>query len=349
MQLLRDPAFLAVLLLVTGVNATPTRTPSPASVPLPEQPGRGSPPPLGSKGVITDDVGDTHAFYGSNKQSGIPHHAAHVASNQAQFPENKGLFPVNNDSPAAKKKLREDIIGNKPSEPGSSRDHKPPNVQKLPGTTQERKDRSTTKNLPTSESDKEFRLLGTANSKANARGSTGNIAIHPHIDPNDSRPSTRNSLNSLPPDQRPSKIPQPKKNTGPAPNPSPRRTRSHGPPTQPGPSTGGQNRPSTPPAGGQQIQAPGFASGTPQRHFTQQPPAAPRPQGGAAPGTPNTPTPAPRNQGSTSTPSKLPILGGKKKPGKRDLDDVIFEILARRELIRRSWDLDYEFEDPYLW
>ena len=189
----------------------------------------------------------------------------------------------------------------------------------MPGlTTAQRKGVSSTKNFPTGESNVEWKLLGNVNTNAQRPGATGQIQLHPNIDPGTSRASSRKSLQSLPPDQRPSRIPVPKANTVPA-STSPRKLRSGGPvtaPGAPGPST--PQAPSTPP--NRQIPKPGFLTGRPSTRPIAPPP---RPQG-PAPGTTGTPTPGPRKQ------SFLPI---RKKPGtKRALDAILREVLRRRAL-----------------
>ncbi|MCJ1435953.1 Glutamine-rich protein 2 [Xylographa pallens] len=322
MQLSVQLLLLSFVLSAPVIIAAPPSNP-PSRSPSPDH-SHGTQPPPGEAGSWNDHAGNTHAAYGNHPlgqgdSGGIPYHAGHVETNQAQHPGNAGLFPVNNDNAATKKKLREDIIGNKPTEPGMSRDHKPPNIQKMPGlTTAQRKGVSSTKNLPTGESNAEWKLLGQANTNAHRPGATGQLQLHPNIDSDTSRASSRQSLQSLPPGQRPSRIPGPKSNTVPA-STSPRKLRSGGPVTAPGaagPST--PHAPSTPP--NRQIPQPGFLTGRPS---TRPIAPAPRPQG-PAPGSPGTPTPAPRRQ------SMLPI---RKKPGtKRALDALLREVLRRRAL-----------------
>lgn len=151
MRYLVDTFLLGSLLFATGIVAAP---PSPPNVPLPPENSHRDTQPKGQKGVFNDAIGDTHARYGNKPKTGggIPYHADHVETNLKQHSENT-VLPVNNLAKGASDKLRDQMIGNKPSEPRMSRDYKPPNVQDMPGaSTAERKDRTTTKNLPNSES-----------------------------------------------------------------------------------------------------------------------------------------------------------------------------------------------------
>ncbi|MCJ1250521.1 hypothetical protein MMC30_007749 [Trapelia coarctata] len=373
MRSLTSALLLFCLLFIRGIVAPPppstpppSRPLSPQNVPLPPENSHGNPPAPGKKGVWNDAIGDTHAAYGNAplNQGGIPYHAEHVKSNQEKFPGNRKPFPVNNDNQATKQRLRDDIIGNKPSVPGMSRDHKPPNVQKMPGlSTAERKALSTTKNLPTTESNAEMRLLGQAHQYANRKDANGMVQLHPNIDENQSRASSRASLISVPADKRPSKIPRPKTNPQQPPSTSPRRLRSGGPPSQPGPSQPQQQqqqqqqqRPATPgpsqPKQQQQQQRPA-TPGPLQPKQQQQPhtpanqPATPAPQtpsrlpqpgflSGRPLGAPRKENKPPAPQTPSPKPADTPSNRGK-KPGKRDLDVLMARILRRRALLRAEF------------
>lgn len=206
---------------------TPPQT-HPANIPLPPQRGNPNPPPARQEGVWTTDDGVTHTQYGDNPTHGIPLHAQHIEHNYRKHPENNQPFPVNLDGKATKKKLRDSLINNKPEKPGHSRDHKPPNVQVVGGP--DRKARTTVQNLPTKESDKEWRLLGKTYAeaiKSNRKPEDG--VIHIHAGTGRSRPpsdgSLGGSLHSDDTDSKPQKKPPgPRKPTPPP--PSPRKTRS---------------------------------------------------------------------------------------------------------------------------
>ncbi|MCJ1243594.1 hypothetical protein MMC30_000791 [Trapelia coarctata] len=200
---------------------------SPANVPLPVQPGNPNPPPDRHEGVWTTDDGVTHGQYDDNPVRGVGLHAQHLEYNYRKHPENNQPFLVNLDDKATKKKLRDSLIGNKPERPGYSRDHKPPNVQVV---GPDRKSRTTVQNLPKSESDREWRLLGKVYAeaiKANRRKEDGVIHLHPGT--GRSRPpsdgSLGGSLSSVDSNSKPQKKPPgPRKPTPPP--PSPRETRS---------------------------------------------------------------------------------------------------------------------------
>ena len=131
MQLSVQLLLLSFVLSAPVIIAAPPANP-PSRSPSPDR-SHGTQPPPGKAGSWNDHAGNTYAAYGNHPlgqggSGGILYHAGHVETNQAQHPGNAGFLPVNKDSKAAKKKLREDIIGNKPIEPGMSRDYKPPNV-----------------------------------------------------------------------------------------------------------------------------------------------------------------------------------------------------------------------------
>ena len=171
------------------------------SIELPRSPRRGSSPPLGQKGVWNDDLGDTNVAYGNKPvgpSGGIPYHAAHVASNQRKFPENAGYLPVNKESWKIKKRLREFLIGRKPAKQDCIKDHKPPNVQSMPGSSdQERKSRTTVKLLPDEEGEEEQNLLRKASQMATMPDATGLIKIYANMDPSESPTSSRETLQSI--------------------------------------------------------------------------------------------------------------------------------------------------------
>ena len=319
----------------------------PANVPLPPTNEYGTPPPSGRAGSYNDAIGDTHAAYGNHPVSanplaagglglgGLPKHASHLEYNYNKHPMNNDFFPVNNAGGPANQRLRDNLIANKPKEDGMSRDHKPPNVQNIPGTAQQRHDRTTVQNLPSHESKGEMRLLGMAKSNANRQGASGMIHLSPNIDESRSRASSQASIHSLPPDQRQSRLPQPKSHLPqiPAALGSPRRLRS-------GATVGGgAPQPQTPARGTSGLRQPGFSGARPASSFN-----APRPS------TPGPPTPAPRQgsrppprggagwasgagrSGGLSSAMGQLSLGGKKKGGKRDLGALIHEVLKRRAM-----------------
>ena len=185
--------------------------PNPANVPLPPAHEQGYQPASGYSGLHRDSVGDTNVYYGSKpvEQGGIPKHAAHVEYNYNKHPSNNQPLPVNEDTRKDKDKLRSDMISKKPPKTGKHRDHKPANVQKLPGSNEDRKAVNTVQHLPPKESHKEAVLLGKAKGYANHPDASGQIKVNPNRASSDSDPSTEESVHSRGKDGRPSTGPRP--------------------------------------------------------------------------------------------------------------------------------------------
>ena len=297
-------------------------------------------PPLGHSGVHVDDNKDVVMSYGNHPDRGIPQHAYHVESNFAKHPGNADAFPVNRAGQQAKKELRGLMIDRKQGIPGHSKDHKPPNVQDMPGLTpQQRKDRTTVKNLPTSESNKEWDLAGKGWAAAMKPGTSGKIRLNPHIDPNIPRPASEAStLNSVPGGA--SRLPRPVKSTSNVPAGTPHITRA-------GTQFAGARPaafPVTPAGRIQPIVRPADSPGTPASRI---PRPIPRPAGGLTLpfrlASPQTPTPAPRDRpsgsgsgsGTTGPPGR--IL--RKRSSEALVLDKLINVLQRRYLASLDADL----------
>ena len=282
--------FRVSLILAQVVWSEPASS-NPAKLPLPPQKGSSNPPPPGHKGVWVDDIGDTHAAYGDDRKHGIPKHAAHVDRNYNKHPTNDQPFPVNPESQEDKDMMRKFLIANKPTEEGKARDHKPPNVQALPGSWEDRKRLTTVHNLPGTESAKEGGLLGGAYRAAKGPGASGMIQVDSNKGkgPNSPTSSLGSSLKSIPGGH--TKIPRPKKPAAPQVAPSPRRLRPL--PGRPAPKAAAAAPPASPPVTPAKPQRATSHGGRPKSRI----PVSAKRKAAAKdlpvrPKTPTTPTPA---------------------------------------------------------